>query len=186
MMTDTENTEQQAQPEMAEAPSADSTRADALEKEIAELKDKHLRALAEADNIRRRGERERDDIGKFAISKFALNLLPVADNLRRAVEAIPEQQDGDVVRKIVEGIEATERTLMAAFEKAGITPIDAMGKPFDAHFHEVMVEMDAPDKAPGTIVQVFEPGYMIQERLLRPARVGVAKGGSRERLDTSA
>ncbi len=185
-MNDTENSENQAETATEVIDTGEMSRIEVLEKDIAELKDKHLRALAEADNIRRRGEREREDIGKFAISKFAQNLLPVADSLRRAVEAIPEQHDHELLRKVVEGIEATERALLAAFEKAGIKKIEAMDKPFDANFHEVMIETDSPDKPPGTVVQIFETGYMIQERLLRPARVAVAKGGPRERLDTSA
>jgi molecular chaperone GrpE len=160
---------------------------DALAAEIAALKDQLLRALAETENVRRRMEREREDTAKFAISKFAANLLPVADNLRRAIEAVPaDQHDNMLVKKVVEGIEATERSLLQAFEKSDIVQIDAMGKPFDANFHEVMVEMDYPDKAPGTVMQLFETGYMISDRLLRPARVAVAKGGTREHLDTKA
>ncbi len=160
---------------------------EALEAEMAKLKDQLLRALAETENVRRRMEREREDTAKFAISKFAQNLLPVADNLRRAIEAVPvDQHDNELVKKVIEGIESTERSMLQAFEKAGIVQIDAMGKPFDANFHEVMVEMDYPDKVPGTVMQLFETGYMISDRLLRPARVGIAKGGTRDRIDTSA
>jgi molecular chaperone GrpE len=157
------------------------------EAEIAALKDKLLRAMAEGENIRRRGEREREDTAKFAVAKFAQSLLPVSDNLRRAIESIPpEARDSEIVGKLVEGVEATERTLQQAFEKMGIKKIEALEQPFDANFHEVMIEVDAPDKAGGTVVQQFESGYMIHDRLLRPARVAIAKGAARERLNTKA
>jgi molecular chaperone GrpE len=172
------------EPQQAAPPQAD---VNPLEAEIAALKDQLLRALAETENVRRRMEREREDTAKFAISKFAQNLLPVADNLRRAIEAVPvDQHDNELVKKVIEGIEATERTLLQAFEKSDIKQIDAMGKVFDANFHEVMVELEYPDQKPGTVMQLFETGYMISDRLLRPARVAIAKGGSRERLDTNA
>ena len=191
MMNDaeTENMDQNPEAQAQDAPKAVPAGGsiEALEAEIGKLKDQLLRALAETENVRRRMEREREDTAKFAVSKFAQNLLPVADNLRRAIEAVPaDQHDNELVRKVVEGIEATERTLLQAFEKAGIVKIDPVGLPFDANFHEVMVEMDYPDKVAGTIVQMFETGYLISERLLRPARVAVAKGGTRDRLDTSA
>ena len=162
-------------------------RNDSLEAELADVKDKLLRALAETENVRRRLEREREDVAKFAVSKFAQNLLPVADNMRRAIEAVPaESKDNDLLQKLIEGIEATERSLHQAFEKAGISKIEVVDQPFDANYHEVMVEMENPDKTPGTILQQFETGYMIHGRLLRPSRVAVAKGVARERLDTSA
>jgi|AntRauTorcE11897_2_1112592.scaffolds.fasta_scaffold00328_10 molecular chaperone GrpE len=150
----------------------------ALENEVADLKDRLLRTLAETDNIRKRSEKERADTAKYAVSGFARQLLPVADNLRRALEAIPEEDRGqnETLNSIFVGVEATERELHRAFESTGIKVIDAMDQPFNPNFHEVMFEADMPDKAPGTVIQVLEPGYMIQDRLLRPARVGVAKG----------
>ena len=155
--------------------------------EIAALKDKLLRAIAEGENIRRRGEREREDTAKFAVAKFAQSILPVADNLRRAVESIPpENHDNQMIAKLMEGVEATERALEQAFEKMGIKKIEAIDQAFDANFHEVMIEVDSPGKAGGTIVQQFESGYMIHERLLRPARVSIAKGAPRDRVNTSA
>lgn len=150
-----------------------------LEKKSAEIKDQALRALAEADNTRKRMERERQDIAKFAVSSFARDLLTVADNLRRALSAIsPEaRQNSTELDNIFTGVEATERELLKLFEKNTIVRIDPMGQKFDANLHEVMFEIEAPDKVPGTIVHVIDPGYTIHERLLRPARVGVAKGG---------
>lgn len=162
-----------------EALIAAQTRISELEKKNAEIKDQALRALAEADNTRKRMERERQDIAKFAVSSFARDLLTVADNLRRALAAIsPEARQGSAeLETIYTGVEATERELLKIFEKNTIVRIDPMGQKFDSHQHEVMFEVDAPDKPPGTIVHVLDPGYTIHERLLRPARVGVAKGG---------
>jgi molecular chaperone GrpE len=163
-----------------------------LEGELAESRDRLLRALAEVENVRRRGQRERDDLERYAISRFAADLLSVADNLRRALDSVPAQaKDGnEFLSKLVDGVQATERELQNVFEKRGIKRIEAMDRPFDPNLHEVLFEMDAPGKAAGTIVQVLEPGYTIAERLLRPARVAVAKaapatpGGPR--LDTQA
>ena len=150
-----------------------------LEAEIAELKDKLLRTLAESENIRKRAEKERSDTAKFAVGNFAKNLLNVADNLRRALDAIPEdtRNENEALNNIFVGVEATERELLRAFEGVGIKQIEAQGQPFNPNFHEVMMEVEAADKPAGTVVQVLETGYMIHDRLLRPARVAVAKGG---------
>lgn len=138
-----------------------------------EMKDKMLRALAEAENTRRRAEKDRQDTAKFSVSQFARALLTVADNLRRALNAIPaDQREGNA---IYEGVAATERELLRTFENNGIKKIDPEGQKFDPNLHEVMFEMPSADKEPGTVMQVIDAGYMIHERLLRPARVGVAK-----------
>ena len=151
-----------------------------LEAKLAEVTDKTLRALAEAENTRKRMEKERQDTAKFAVSSFARELLSVADNLARALSAItPEQRaENEALKNIFIGVEATEREMMRLMENNGIKKIDALGKAFDPNIHEVMFEADAPDKTPGIIIQVLDNGYMIHERLLRPARVGVAKGGT--------
>jgi molecular chaperone GrpE len=151
-----------------------------LEAKLAEVTDKTLRALAEAENTRKRMEKERQDTAKFALSSFARELLSVADNLARALSAItPEQRaENEALKNIFIGVEATEREMLRLMENNGIKKIDSLGKVFDPNIHEVMFEADAPDKAPGTIIQVLDNGYMIHERLLRPARVGVAKGGT--------
>lgn len=150
-----------------------------LEAENAELKDRLLRTMAEMENIRKRAEKERNDTSKYAVSNFAKQLLTVSDNLRRALDAVPEERrdDDEALQSIFVGVEATERELLRAFETAGIKPIDAMDQPFNPNYHEVMFEADMPEKTAGTVIQVLEPGYMIHDRLLRPARVGVAKGG---------
>jgi molecular chaperone GrpE len=148
-----------------------------LNKKVAETTDKMLRALAEAENTRRRAERERQDTAKFSVSSFARDLLTVSDNLRRALNAIPaaERDRNEQLNSIFTGVEATERELLRVFESNGIKKIDPLHQKFDPNLHEVLFEAPAPAVPSGTIIQVIEPGYMIHERLLRPARVGVAK-----------
>jgi molecular chaperone GrpE len=162
-----------------QTPSGDA-RLEELEAKLKDATDKMLRALAEAENTRRRAEKERQDVSKFAISSFARDMLGVADNLRRALAAIPaDQRDSNpAMKNIFTGVEATERELQRVLESNGIRKIDPIDQKFDANLHEVMFEVDVADKPPGTIVQVIESGYTIHERLLRPARVGVAKGGT--------
>ena len=157
-----------------------------LEKKVAEIKDQALRALAEADNTRKRAERAKEDTAKFAVSSFARDLLSVADNLRRALGAMPQEardKNPELVN-IHTGISAVERDLLRIFENNGIKRIDPLHQKFDANHHEVMFEVDAPNQPAGTVVQVIDPGFLIHERLLRPARVGVARGDMPEAGDT--
>lgn len=151
-----------------------------LEAKVKDATDKMLRALAEVDNTRKRAEKERQDVSKFAITSFARDMLGVADNLRRAISAVPaDQRDSNpALKNILLGVEATERELQRALEAQGIRKVDPIDQKFDANLHEVMFEVNTPDKPPGIIVQVIESGYTIHERLLRPARVGVSKGGN--------
>ncbi len=169
-------------------PVAADQRIAALETEVAELKDRVLRAHAELENQRRRLEREREDTQKYAIAKFARDLLSVADNLRRAIDAAPAEGD-EGVRGFIAGVEVTERELLSIFERHQIQRIDALGQRFDANFHEAVFEMEDASKPAGTVVQVMAPGYTIAGRLLRAAMVAVSKGGPREtveqRLDTN-
>jgi molecular chaperone GrpE len=160
----------------AEAPEA---RIAALEAEVAELKDRALRALAEAENTRRRAERERADAQKYAVSGFARELLGAADNLRRALDSLPasEARD-DKTRSLLEGVAATERELLGAFERNGLKRIDPKGERFDHNFHQAIFEAENTGQPAGTIVEVLQPGYVLHDRLLRPAMVGVAKGGA--------
>lgn len=167
---------------LAESADGGSAETEALQNELNETRDKLLRAVAEAENTRRRAQKEREDAGKFAIAGFARDLLNVSDNLRRALEAVPaDLVEADIrVKNLLDGIEATERELLRTFEKSGIQQINPKGETFDPNFHEVMFEAPGTGKPPGTIIEVLEVGYMLKERLLRPARVGVAKddGGS--------
>jgi molecular chaperone GrpE len=151
----------------------------ALQKENTELKDKLLRAVAEAENTRRRAERERQDAVRYAAAGFARDMVQVSDNLRRAIAALkPEEREAspDTVKALIDGVDATERQLLATFERHGIKEITpAPGDRFDAHLHEAMFEVPGSGQPAGTVVHVIEAGYMIGDRLLRAARVGVAK-----------
>lgn len=164
---------------IGEALNAANARIAELEQAVATIKDQALRALAEAENTRKRSDRDRQDTAKFAVSSFARELLTVSDNLRRALSAItPEQQaNSPELKNIYTGVEATERELLGLFERNGIKKLEPMGQKFDANQHEVLFEAEVPGKEPGVIFQVIEPGYTIHERLLRPARVGVTKLG---------
>ena len=167
----------------------EASRAAELQAENAALKDRLMRALADTENLRRRAERERDDTAKYAVSKFAGDLLSVADNLRRAIEAVPPEarDSNELVNTLLTGVEATERELLQVFERAGIKKNDPSGQPFDPNFHEVLFEIPNSGQPAGTVMQLIQPGYTIHGRLLRPARVGVAKAGAQEqRLDTVA
>jgi molecular chaperone GrpE len=154
------------------------TRLAAAEAEAVEFKDKALRAMAEVENIRRRTQRERDDAVKYAATNIARDLLSTADNLRRALASIDEAQIADeTTRNLLTGVAATERELLAAFEKNGIKRIDPKGERFDHNFHQAIFEAENTGKPAGTVVEVLQPGYVLHDRLLRPAMVGVAKGG---------
>lgn len=150
---------------------------EALEQEVLFVKDQLLRALAETENIRRRAERDRQDATKFAVSGFARDMLAVADDLGRAMDNLPEELRADdaAAKPLVDGVEMTQRNLDAAFSRHAIERIDPMGEKFDHNFHEAMFEVETADAEPGTVVQVIQCGYHIHDRLLRPARVGVAK-----------
>src|SRR5437868_14581797 len=155
-------------------------RVEALEQEVAEYKDRLLRALAETENVRRRAQREREDASKYAIAGFARDLLPAADNLRRALESLPESEAKDErTRSLLAGVAATERELLGVFERHGIKRIDPKGEVFDHNFHQAIFEAERPDQPGGSVVEVLQPGYVLHDRLLRPAMVGVAKGGTK-------
>jgi molecular chaperone GrpE len=147
------------------------------EAEAADLKDKLLRALAETENVRRRADREAQNAAKYGIERFAKDLLDAADNLRRAIASVPEHQVNDeLTRTLLAGVAATERVLLAAFERHGIRRLDPKGERFDHNFHQAVFEAENTGKPAGTVIEVLAPGYLLQDRLLRPAMVGVAKG----------
>jgi molecular chaperone GrpE len=163
----------------AASPVSLEERLTAAEAEAADFKDKALRAMAEVENIRRRAQREREDAVKYAASNVARDLLSTADNLRRALSSVNEAQITDEPTKnLLAGVAATERELLAAFEKNGIKRLDPKGERFDHNFHQAIFEVENTGKPAGTIVEVLQPGYVLHDRLLRPAMVGVAKGGS--------
>ncbi len=148
--------------------------------EAAQMKDQLLRAMAETENTRRRAARDRDDAQKYGVTNFAREMLTVADNLRRALEAIPADtlKSDEALKTLYDGVAATERQLEAALGKQQIERIWPEGERFDSNFHQAMFEVPDTGKPGGTVVQVLQAGYKIHDRLLRPALVGVAKGGA--------
>jgi len=174
-------TEEQEGAAPAAAP-APETAADpgALAREAAELRDRLLRALAEMENLRRRTEREVADARTYGISAFARDLLAVADNMRRALDAFgaePHEAADAGTKALLEGIELTERELLKVLEKHGVMKLDPKGAKFDPHRHQATYEVPDESVPAGTVVQVVQPGYTIGERVLRPALVAIAKGG---------
>jgi molecular chaperone GrpE len=151
-----------------------------LNVENAELKDRVLRALADVENMRRRSEREAADARTYAVTAFARDLLTVADNFARALESLPEETrvaaDGPI-KAFIEGVELTGRELQAALGRHGVKKLEPRGEKFDPNFHQAMFE--APDEAvpAGTVTEVVQSGWKIGDRVLRPALVGVSKGG---------
>jgi len=150
-----------------------------LEAELAKAKDQMLRALAEAENTRRRADRDRQEAAKYGAVGLARDLLSVSDNLRRALEALPEDaRDGDGWAKdLITGVELIEREFLDAFAKQGVVKMEPLGEAFDHNFHQAMFELEDPEKPAGTVAQLLQPGYRLHDRLLRAAMVGLSKGG---------
>jgi molecular chaperone GrpE len=151
---------------------------DGLMTEVADLKDRLLRTLAEMENLRRRTEREMADARTYAVASFARDMLTVGDNLRRAIDAVPkEQRDGrdPALNALIEGVEVTERGMEQAMTKFGVRRVETKGAKFDPSMHQAMYEADSPDAAPGTVVEEIQAGYAIGDRVLRPALVAIAK-----------
>ncbi len=151
-----------------------------LYQENAGLKDRVLRTLAEMENLRRRTDKEVADAKTYGVTSFARDMLVFADNLRRAVESIPVDVRAGAegpLKSIVEGIELTERDFLSRLSRHGIKKLEPQGQKFDPNMHEALFEMPDPSVPSGTVVQVMEAGYSIGERCLRPAKVGVARGG---------
>jgi molecular chaperone GrpE len=177
MMDDNENTKLH-EAATAEAGAGDNDRLSALEAELAEARAAVLYAQAETQNVRRRMEKDAADARAYAATSFARDILSVADNLERALFAIPpDLRDDDKFKGLVVGLEATGRELATIFERNGISKIASLGERLDPNRHQAMMELPSSDAEPGTIVQEMQAGYMIRDRLLRPALVGVAKAG---------
>lgn len=145
--------------------------------ENSDLRDRLLRALAENENLIRRGRREREDAIKYAATNFARDMLAVSDNLSRALAALSgsDEDQSDSIKALLEGVKLTEKELLNSLERHGVSRIVSKGEQFDHERHEALFEVPSPDIEPGIIVEVVEEGYMIHDRLLRPARVGVSK-----------
>ena len=168
-----------------------SSSLDELEAKILELKDQLLRTVADSENLRKRLEREKEQTRKFGIANFAKDLLSIADNLGRALDAAPNKEDvkDQAIENLVLGIQMTEQELQKAFDNNNIRKIDPLGEKFDYNFHQAMFEVEETDQEPGTVVQVLQPGYAIDDRILRPAMVGVAANKSGKKnvaVDTTA
>lgn len=151
----------------------------ALQAEAADYKDKWIRAHAEIDNVRRRLEKEKEETAKYAITRLARDIVNVGDNFQRAIAAVPAgaaEQDS-ALKSLVEGVTMTEREFLNILERFGIKRIDPANEPFNPHMHQAVMEMDRPDVTSGTVVQVFQAGYTIEDRCLRPAMVAVSRGG---------
>ncbi|MDX8465064.1 nucleotide exchange factor GrpE [Mesorhizobium sp. VK23B] len=151
-----------------------------LLKENEELKDRALRVAAEMENLRRRTARDVHDARTYAVANFARDMLSVSDNLRRALDTIPAEAkaSGDAgFKALIEGVDLTERAMLSALERHGVKKLAPEGEKFDPNFHQAMFEVPNADVPAGTVVQVVQPGYSIGERVLRPAMVGVSKGG---------
>lgn len=171
-------------PEMSDAePSAELDPLAALAADIEDLRDQRLRLAAEMENLRRRTARDVKDAKAYAISGFARDMLQVSDNLRRALDAVPEQAEGATdngLRTLIEGVELTERAMLSALERHGVHKVEPKGQKFDPNFHQAMYEVPNPDLPNNTVIDVVQPGYVIGDRMLRPAMVGVSKGGPKE------
>ena len=167
-----------AAPEAASAPEADPLAV--LEAEKADLKDKLLRLMADMENLRRRTEREMADARTYAVANFARDMLNVADNVRRAIESVPEEASRTAegaFKGLIDGIDLTERDLLKNLERHGVKRLDPQGQKFDPNVHQAMFEIPNAEVPNGTVLQVVQSGYVIGDRVLRPALVGVSKGG---------
>jgi molecular chaperone GrpE len=155
---------------------------EALTKEAADSRDKMLRTLAEMENLRKRTSKEVADARTYGITGFARDILDIADNLQRALDAVPAEAKASAdpgLKALMDGVELTERSLLNTLEKNGVKKFDPSGEKFDPNFQQAMYEVPDASVPSGTVVQVVQAGYMIGERVLRPALVGVSKGGAK-------
>ena len=163
-----------------ETPAPEADPVEALQQENAELKDRLLRLAAEMENVRKRLGREIEDTRAYAITKFARDMLTATDSLSRALLVLPPETRDTAegpLKSLIDGIELTEREMQRLLAVHGVKPIEAEGQKFDPHKHQAMFEVPDPTRPEGTVVQVVQAGYAIGDRVLRPAMVGVAKGG---------
>ncbi len=147
-----------------------------LEKQLTEMKDNWLRALAESENLRRRAHKEKEDALKYGAVNFGRDIVTVADNLHRALQSCPLTEELPAnIKALISGVEMTAKELLSTFEKHGIRRLSPMGEKFDPNFHQAMFEIETNEQPVGTVMQVLQDGYVMHDRLLRPAMVGVAK-----------
>ena len=173
----------------APAPEMELDPVEVLKAEISDLRDQRLRMAAEMENLRRRTAREIKDAKTFAISGFARDMLQVSDNLQRALSAVPEQgetTDDNGLKTLVEGVELTERAMLSTLERHGVRKLEPLNQKFDPNFHQAMYEVPNTEVPNNTVLDVVQPGYVIGDRMLRPAMVGVSKGGPKEGAPAAA
>ncbi len=156
-----------------------------LKTEIADLKDRYLRQAAEMDNLRKRTEREKADMAKYAISNFARDILPLSDNFQRAIDAVPAEaaEQDEALNSFLEGVKMNERELQKVLERHGVTKIDPQGEKFDPNMHQAVQQVENCDLPNNTVCEVYQVGYVMADRVLRPAVVAVAKGGAQKSAD---
>jgi molecular chaperone GrpE len=180
-MTDTTaRADEPGAPAAPETPAPQVDPVAVLAQEAADLKDRLLRTLAEMENLRRRTEKEVADARAYGVTNFARDILAVADNMERALKALDDEIRAKAdagVKALLDGVELTERELIKVMEKHGVRRLEPAGQKFDPNLHQAMLEVPDPSVPSGTVVQVMQPGYTIGERVLRPALVGIAKGG---------
>lgn len=160
-----------------------------LQEELSRLKDQWVRAVAETENTRKRAQRDQEETSRYAITGFARDMVSVLENLKRASESIPApaREENELLKTLGEGVDLTLQELLNTFKKHGINRIDPDGKKFDHNLHQAVVQVERNDVPPGTVVQVIQAGYVIHDRLLRPAMVAVSKQGEPpKKVDTSA
>ena len=177
-MAEEHGTEPEANGAPSENPAAGVDEADALRVEVSDLKDRLTRSFAEMENLRKRTTREIADSRQYAVTSFARDMLTVADNLKRALAAVPEElrtAENKAAAAFIEGVEVTERGLEQTLAKFGVKPLDPKGEKFNPDFHQAVFEVETADVPPGSVAQVMQAGYVIGDRVLRPAMVGVAK-----------
>lgn len=152
---------------------------EAKDKELADKHDRFVRAAAETENVRRRLEKEKEETARYAITKFAKDILSIGDNFQRAISAVPrEALDTDpALKSLLDGVVLAERDYRAVLERHGVKMLDPAGEPFNPHQHQAVMEQENPDVPNGTVLQVFQVGYLIDDRCLRPAMVTVSRGG---------
>lgn len=148
---------------------------------VAEKHDSYVRAVAETENVRRRLEKEKEETAKYAITKFAKDILSIGDNFQRAISAVPKDavESDPALKALLDGVVLAERDYRTALERHGVKSISPAGQPFNPHHHQAVMEQENPDVPNGTVLQVFQTGYLIDDRCLRPAMVVVSRGGGK-------
>jgi molecular chaperone GrpE len=180
------NENQQGESDLAKSTSVGEL---SVHEQLAQMKDQWIRAVAETENVRKRTERDRDEMSKYAVTSFARDMVSVLENLKRASESIPAEvraQD-EKLKTLAEGVDLTLQEMLSIFDRYHIKRIDPMGEKFDHHYHQAVVQIESPNVSPGTVVQVVQAGYVIHDRLLRPAMVAVSKQAeAAKHVDTTA